>query len=69
MHVKWEHVIPRTEGLLQADHVLKTMETLTQRNRDLEARVEALEVVHVKLLDGLLKEIMHIGNDCMSWFV
>ncbi|KAF2195735.1 hypothetical protein K469DRAFT_681999 [Zopfia rhizophila CBS 207.26] len=41
-----------TDGLLQANLVVESMKTLTKRNNDLEARVEALEDAHVRLLDS-----------------
>ncbi|KAF2182656.1 hypothetical protein K469DRAFT_690759 [Zopfia rhizophila CBS 207.26] len=41
-----------TDGLLQADLMVESMKTLAKRNNDLEARVEALEDAHIKLLDS-----------------
>jgi hypothetical protein len=79
MHVKGKHVNQTTEGLLQADLVLETIKTLTKRNRDLEARLEALEDAHVRLLDGLkdwaqdTKDFMQRGdfqyNDVEMWLI
>jgi hypothetical protein len=52
IYVKGKQSILTTEGLLQADLVIERMETLATRNYNLEARVEALEIANMKLLDG-----------------
>jgi len=53
IYVKRKRSILPAEGLFQADLVMESMETLARRNHDLEARVEALEIANMKLLDGI----------------
>ena len=71
MHVKGKRSILTTDGLLQADLVVESMKTLTRRNDELEARVEALEDALVDLLDGFknwAEETQKFKHSPTKWF-